>query len=527
MKRCFGAVVLTTLLLPLVAVAQIEAPLAVSPGAADHRAAVESACPTFSWSLVEAARGYEIAVWKLDDTSFAVSDLPVQQQRFPKGVTSWTPALGKCLDRGASYAWAVRAIGKKQGGEWSEARLLHVAAGPTRAEFEQALRVVREGLRVMDFAPEAPRDGTAPALTQRNSQTGAAPAPELAVSLLTKSAIRGELTETAEATVGIVGISNSPDGAGVLAANADPSGGADLVLNGSAQGLGDTALTESGISAGGATFDIGNDTDSLTLTVDGQSVVTVLTDQDTLGALSCAAGQRAEWNGTLWICSDITDTLADLACVGGEIAKFNGAIWECAIDETSTGGGDADTLDGLDSTDFALAVHAHDDRYFTETELATEGLGAQVHWNNLTNRPAGLDDGAQRVAQIAFASGPSATPSMATQFLAPTAQVTVETGQTVVVNSNRAFGTQAAGGAAGLDLFICYRVAGSGATPTMVGAGAQDNLFGKVTRIIMGLSAAIGGLDPGSYEVGLCGDDDGDGRWDNNSDGYTTAMVID
>jgi hypothetical protein len=40
----------------------------------------------------------------------------------------------------------------------------------------------------------------------------------------------------------------------------------------------------------------------------------------------------------------------------------------------------------------ARSDHTHDDRYYTETELQTSG-SAQVHWNNLTNVPAGLDDG--------------------------------------------------------------------------------------------------------------------------------------
>jgi len=35
----------------------------------------------------------------------------------------------------------------------------------------------------------------------------------------------------------------------------------------------------------------------------------------------------------------------------------------------------------------------HDDRYFTEAELTASGAGGTVHWDNLTNVPAGLDDG--------------------------------------------------------------------------------------------------------------------------------------
>ncbi len=53
---------------------------------------------------------------------------------------------------------------------------------------------------------------------------------------------------------------------------------------------------------------------------------------------------------------------------------------------------DADLLDGLNSSAFASVSHAHDDRYYTETELNTD-TAAQVHWNNLAAVPAGFADG--------------------------------------------------------------------------------------------------------------------------------------
>jgi hypothetical protein len=37
---------------------------------------------------------------------------------------------------------------------------------------------------------------------------------------------------------------------------------------------------------------------------------------------------------------------------------------------------------------FPPAAHNHDDLYFTESELSTSGGGGQVHWNNITNKPA-------------------------------------------------------------------------------------------------------------------------------------------
>lgn len=68
---------------------------------------------------------------------------------------------------------------------------------------------------------------------------------------------------------------------------------------------------------------------------------------------------------------------------------------------------DADTVDGKHASDFALASHNHDDRYFTETEADTRfapkthdhntayytktelnTTGGAVHWNVVTNKPS-------------------------------------------------------------------------------------------------------------------------------------------
>ncbi len=57
----------------------------------------------------------------------------------------------------------------------------------------------------------------------------------------------------------------------------------------------------------------------------------------------------------------------------------------------------APELDFDPATQLELTAHAlsadHDGRYYTETELSTSGGGGSVHWQNLSSRPAGLDDG--------------------------------------------------------------------------------------------------------------------------------------
>ena len=66
-------------------------------------------------------------------------------------------------------------------------------------------------------------------------------------------------------------------------------------------------------------------------------------DADTLGGLSCATGQVAQWMGSSWGCAanGTPDTLAGLGCTAGQIAAWDGATWGCADDL------DTDVLGGL------------------------------------------------------------------------------------------------------------------------------------------------------------------------------------
>ncbi len=147
----------------------------------------------------------------------------------------------------------------------------------------------------------------------------------------------------------------------------------------------------------------------------------------------------------------------------------------------------------------------------------------------VTNLNADLLDGKDQNAflpKTAFASGYGADPSATLQFLAPPAVVTVSAGQAVHVTSNKAFGSFSAGGASGLGLYICHRPQGSTAAPTTFGGGILGNSVAQNTRVTMGLSAVITGLPAGNHEVGMCGFDDGNGNWNNNEWGYTSALVV-
>ena len=46
------------------------------------------------------------------------------------------------------------------------------------------------------------------------------------------------------------------------------------------------------------------------------------------------------------------------------------------------------------------------------------------------------------------------------------------------------------------------------------------------SRITMGISHVIAGLNNGTYNFGMCGDDDGNGNWSNNDQGYVSAVLL-
>jgi hypothetical protein len=125
-----------------------------------------------------------------------------------------------------------------------------------------------------------------------------------------------------------------------------------------------------------------------------------------------------------------------------------------------------------------------------------------------------------------FVSGGGTVPSATTQFLSPVLTVTISSGQKIHVVANRAFGSLSSDGAANLDLYIGYRVAGSGAAPTLLGGGMFDIRVPQNTRMPFGISAVISGLPAGTYEVGMAGDDDGNGNWNWNEWGYVSVVVL-
>jgi len=425
-----------------------QSAVGVSPGCLDDTCAIEGRCPAFSWGAVEGTAFYELVVFHLPDDNQPAKDAELSADRevlYAKvlgSASGWTPPLERCFNPGGSYVWFVRAVsdeyGVQEAGDWSQGLYFSLAAVPSAEEVERALEVLRRyvgengfDLDTVERAAPGTR-GTARTARQKGEARRPGAPKDGGRSVLTgPAAIKGEMPDPAGETYGVTGVSDSPDGAGIGAANT--AGGADLVLDGSAQGVADTELSESGVdrlSVAAQTFDFTNSgTGSMTLRVDGVEVVTTLTDQDTLGELSCASGELAKWDGAQWSCdSDLdTDSLAGISCSSGQVAKWDGSAWACAPDDDTAprdagnqinlsgntldvvegpgSGLDADALDGFDSTAFSPLVHLHDDRYFTETELGTSGAGGAVHWNNLTSVPPGFADGIDDDTIYSFGPG--------------------------------------------------------------------------------------------------------------------------
>ncbi len=152
------------------------------------------------------------------------------------------------------------------------------------------------------------------------------------------AAIRGEMPDATGETYGVVGTSNSPEGAGLGAVNT--AGGPDLVLDGVEDGESDTLVSQSGIRRSSA----------------GRRGLHL---REHRWRRHAPRGDRLTIHGN-----------------GGGLVDV-----------------DAETLDGIDSSAFSPLAHLHDDRYYTESELNTSGGGGSVHWDNLGLDPAGFADG--------------------------------------------------------------------------------------------------------------------------------------
>lgn len=117
--------------------------ITVSPGSVTG-ALIADSCPTFSWGSVEAADSYDLVVYRLGEELEDAE--PVVQESFPGSVSSWTPSLDLCLERGGRYAWSVRAASREAVSDWSQPRLFQVVPRATDEGSGEAVALLRQRL---------------------------------------------------------------------------------------------------------------------------------------------------------------------------------------------------------------------------------------------------------------------------------------------------------------------------------------------------------------------------------------------
>lgn len=132
---------------PAAAIAQVPAPVPVSPGLDSGVALISQSCPTFSWEATSGASSVDLVVYRLSDgqeLELRAEQLrPLIEQRLPGGASAWTPSLASCLERGGRYAWSIRSVGAEGEGEWATPRLFELAGEPSLEEVEAAMEVLR------------------------------------------------------------------------------------------------------------------------------------------------------------------------------------------------------------------------------------------------------------------------------------------------------------------------------------------------------------------------------------------------
>jgi len=137
MKKIFLATFVFMFLLVSVWVAAEETgnnPVAVSPGSETEVVTVWQSCPTFSWSAVDQASSYRVAVFASVDgkiapyESMAVMSSPVISKQIPGPALSWTLPAEERLKTGSMYAWYVQAVDASGNaiGSWSGGRIFQV-----------------------------------------------------------------------------------------------------------------------------------------------------------------------------------------------------------------------------------------------------------------------------------------------------------------------------------------------------------------------------------------------------------------
>ena len=295
---------------------------------------------------------------------------------------------------------------------------------------------------------------------------------------------------------------------------------------------------------------------------DPESIFSIMnTDADAESAILGVVGERVPFIGTAWSgvrgeaanggigVLGVTDTYygvtgyADQLDGIGVLGFSNGSTGVGVHGEVTQSDGIAISGFSIDPTGWAAVFNGRsrfDGNVGVKTSNPTTDLDVNGN-TRTTSLQIPTDAGAGKVLKsdasgnatwqeandVANASAPTLDPSSTNQFLTPPVFVTVTEGQSVLVVATRLFGTNVVGGAHSLNLYIGYRhIDDLGSPPTTVNFGMVGLSLPQGARVPFGYNSIITGLSPGQYQVGMVGNDDGDGGWFNNGTGTTSAIVF-
>ena len=113
--------------------AQEIVPVALKPGSESGPAVSTVLCPTFSWSSIEWAVGYRLAVFEAKTAQvtayekMAAAATPVLVKEIQGQALSWTPSAREQLRDGGRYVWYVEALDGSGQGVWSAGKVFEAA----------------------------------------------------------------------------------------------------------------------------------------------------------------------------------------------------------------------------------------------------------------------------------------------------------------------------------------------------------------------------------------------------------------
>jgi hypothetical protein len=125
----------------------MNSPVAVSPGSDTEVVSIWQSCPTFSWSAVDQASSYRIAVFEVVEPkvmryeSMAAMISPVINKDIPGPALSWTLSSEESLKTGNMYTWYVQAVDNYGNtmGDWSSGKIFKVEQEIRFAGIEEEL----------------------------------------------------------------------------------------------------------------------------------------------------------------------------------------------------------------------------------------------------------------------------------------------------------------------------------------------------------------------------------------------------